>query len=233
MAAARSNPPSVVCDSDALIQIFLSCGVQVLRWLRSRYGVQPIVSPEVELELRSHRRHGPQIDADLRKAIANGALVVADRAYVDLLATPPAAADALYRQIQATGVKYALRVGKGEAYTHAWAIGLGVPALSNDEQAVRTLLGQSLVTAAPVVRFYDLVILGLQADFFTKGACDSIRSDLRNKDEGVVREFDAQSLDEGLKTFVPRLIDSTYPLVGNSGSPGQTGHETRLTLIAI
>ena len=51
------------------MQFLLARQIQPFRTLRDRYSIQPILAPEVEIELRSHRRLAQRIAPELRRAL--------------------------------------------------------------------------------------------------------------------------------------------------------------------
>src|SRR2546425_8700904 len=68
------NPRLLLCDTDSLIQLFLTRLVTKkllpLRVLRDEYGIQPAIVEEVETELMWTRRYKDQFAPELKKALA-------------------------------------------------------------------------------------------------------------------------------------------------------------------
>ena len=103
-----SNPLALVCDTDALIQLFIADELRPLLHLKKRYGIQPLVAPEVEFELRSnhHQKHD-RIVAGLRKATSQGAIRVVDEGVVmDLTGKGPNIASAICQKAKGCGRSY-------------------------------------------------------------------------------------------------------------------------------
>lgn len=135
-----SRPAFVLCDTDAVIQFLLTGETRPLRLLPARYSIQPLVVAEVEIELQSIPRFRKRIAPELKKALANGVLRILDQVVLEAhFGGPPAgslAAASAMTQIAALGREYQQHVDLGEAYTHAAAVTLGVPALSHDRTAL-------------------------------------------------------------------------------------------------
>ncbi len=212
-------PPLLLfCDTDCLIQLFMVNQTSLLRWFRTRYHLEAVVVPEVENELSWHMKFRDQFDPELRKTIASGLLAVLDYSQPEQLSdffSIPHAAAATSQAITKTGNDYALKVGEGEAYSHAACIHLGMPLLSHDKSAINTLLYNDLKTAAPVLRVFDLIALAYQQGALTVNACDSIRQGLGRAHEFIPKAFRHASFERGLKEFDPRL----YELPANADRP--------------
>src|ERR1035437_319592 len=132
------RPPMLVCDADALFQGFLS-DIKPLQILRAKYAIQPVIVPQVEIELKSNRKLAARISYDLKKALSSGLIRVLDVAALSLVGIQDPAAQAIYNAIQQLGNQYLVYSDYGEAFTHAAAITLGVPAMSHDVSALRAL----------------------------------------------------------------------------------------------
>ena len=131
------NPDLIFCDSDALIQIFIVDATNLLQALKVDFGIEPVIMPEVEMELRWTKRFRNRFEQPLRKAVSAGRLAICDQALLQSHfgpTGPPA-----FSAIQSLGATYHKKVGRGEAYTLAAATTLAVPALSNDFQAIKVL----------------------------------------------------------------------------------------------
>ena len=204
-------PPLLLfCDTDCLIQIFIATQSSLLRWFKSRYGLQAVIVPEVESELAWHGKFRDRFDPDLRKAVTSGLITVFDYSRSEQLSPFfPAlhAATAAARTITKTGGDYALKVGSGEAYSHAVCVHLGMPLLSHDRSAINTLRLNNLQTAAPVLRVFDLVALAYQQREMTAKACDAIRQALGRSREFLPRAFRHASFERGLSDFEARLCE--------------------------
>jgi hypothetical protein len=197
------------CDSDCLIQIFISNQVPLLRWLRANYGLEAIVVPEVDAELSRHQKFKDQFEADLRKAETSGIITVFDysRPEVQLSFLPPTQAATTMRAILTTGHVYRSRLGRGEAFSHAACAHLDMPLLSHDINAVRILLKNNLKTAAPVLRVFDLVVLAYHKQGISQKECKAIRQALQGSSEWLPSAFDRNSFVAGLPYYNARLHD--------------------------
>jgi hypothetical protein len=218
-----SRPDFLVCDADATFQLLLTRQTALLGILLHDYGVRPIIVPEVDIELRSHRRLTPQILPTLTKALKNGLLSVMD---IQILEShfgggPSGAltAGAAKTNINMRGAAYNLRVDRGEAYSHATAVELSVPVLSHDRAALDALTNAGLAVPSTVLRFYDLLVLGFQIQRLTETEIDNVRSSLLSQHEFVPGAFKASSFQDGLRNFDARLLDGARPSVGSGAQP--------------
>lgn len=200
------------CDTDCLIQLFLVRQVGLLKWLRTRYDLRSIVVPEVENEVVWHRKFADKFEPDFKKAVAACVIAVFDYSQPEVqlssMFAPPQAAAAA-RAIQGTGRGYALRVGNGEAYSHAAGVHLGMPLLSHDKSAIDTLLTGRLQTAAPVLRVFDLICLAYRQNQIAEKQCDVIRQTLRQAGEFLPAAFRNASFVNGLRSYDQRLFETT------------------------
>jgi hypothetical protein len=150
------NPSLLICDSDALVQFFLVDNLQPLQTLRSRFQIQPTITLEVEIELRWLGKYKNYFAPKLDKALKHGTLTKLDEVnFQGYLGT--ATAGTSWGTFQALGARYYGFVQRGEAYTHAAAVSLAMPAMSNDAKAVRVLESQMMNVAVPVLRFFDVI----------------------------------------------------------------------------
>lgn len=221
------NPPLLVCDSDALVQFFLIDDLRPLQALTTTFDIQPTITLEVDLELRWLAKYKSRFVPKLDKALKHGILTKLDQnTFQGYLGA--AAAGTSWGSFQALGVRYYGVVQRGEAYTHAAAVSLGMPALSNDGKAVRVLEGQMMSVAVPVLRFFDIIIFAHESGALTTKECEEIRSALFTNGEGLPGPFQNASFINGAKTFPCRLR------VGNSTaapSPEPMNHYDPLTII--
>ncbi len=232
MPSAGSGPTCLPCDTDVLIQVFLGKAIEALHVLRNAFGIQPVITEEVEQELRQQRTHGAVCEQHLSKALATGVLVLADVDFVCQVVAAPSrhVGQGFFDQFQLLGDQYRKRVGRGEAYTHALGVTLGVPVASNDFRAVTALKSVNQQLPSPVLRFFDLLVFGYQEGRLSLSECNEVRANLLSSKEGLDRSFQHASFEDGLRDFVPRLIVADKALVGNSGRPGADGVEARLSL---
>ena len=128
---------------------------RLFRELRSNFDIQPVVVQEVETELRWTKHHRNRFEAHLKKAISTGCLAICDVSFLQTHLGAPATAT--FSGIQTLGRANGRHVGAGEAYTHAAALTLGVPALSNDFSAIRVLQHAGFQLPSPVLRFFGSV----------------------------------------------------------------------------
>lgn len=225
------KPSAIACDSDVLVQIYSSCGHHLLRWIKSQYGVTPVIADAVNVEMRWVGRHKDAFEKELQKSLDGGVITIGDLQWAQSRISPSTAAQTVFDAYESLGNELNRMIGRGEAYTHALAQSFGVLACSNDQQAISVLTAAGRSVGAPIVRFFDLVCLAFQAGEFDDGACNSICKQLRRVGEGLPGEFEHHSFSDGLQLYVPRVIDSSRPLVGSSGAPSSnTGPASRLTL---
>jgi len=213
-------PAFVICDTDALLQFLIVSDIRALLTLRNSYRIQPLVVPEVEIELRSHRRYATRVSQELTKLLGNGVLKILDKAVLAAhFGGPPsgplASAQAL-AQIQQLGAQLYRHCDTGEAYSHAAAITLDVPAMSHDRSALDAILNAGLPVPKTVLRAFDLLSLSFQIGYITANDCDQIRSDLVKEGEWVPKSFNKNSFVGGLQSFCPRLHDLKHSRLGGA-----------------
>ena len=227
------NPKLLVCDSDALIQLFIGNALQPLRELKRQFGVQPVITPEVELELRSLQKYAKRIDAPLTKSLNHQTIVVLSPAWIQ--AHLGSAADPLYAAAQALGSRYHGIVGAGEAYSHAACVTFRVPMLSNDRNAVRFLVKKGWATSSPPLRAFDLVVFGFQIGCMREQDCDAFRHQMttQERNEAVPDEFRNRSFADGLPLFTPLLLDGSRPWIGAAATTGEAPHDRTLVIYPL
>jgi hypothetical protein len=204
------NPALLLCDSDALIQFFIADDLRPLQSLRTQFGIQPVIALEVDLELRWLAKHKDRFVSTLDKALRTGTLAKLDQAtFQSCLGT--ATPGTSWSTFQSLGTKYYGYVQRGEAYTHAAAVTLGMPAMTNDGNAVRVLEGQMLSVAVPTLRSFDLFSFALEFGVLQIKECEDIRSELLANGEGLPGPFANKSFEDGVKKFPCRLRHSNAP----------------------
>ncbi len=212
-----ANPRFLLIDTSVLLPLVVTEQMPLLRLLRTQYRVQPAIVLAVEAEattiLATHPKFRGRQDR-LRKATSTGTITKLDR---DALAASPSP-DAMLRQIESEGRRLSLRVDRGEAYTHGAASVLGVPVATNDVTAVNRLLRDGEVVTRPVIRFWDLLVFGLQVGHLEEAACDRVRQHLVSMQERLPPCFTARSFVSGLGEFYARLADSRCSPIG-AGTP--------------
>jgi hypothetical protein len=230
--SASVNPKLIVIDTSVLVQIIATDQIGTLRLLRSGYGVQPVIVQAVEAEIscllnNQSKFRGRQ--EQLRKARGNNTLAVADREF--LATIRGSGVDAWLRQMESEGERLYLVVDRGEAFSHAASIVLGVPIATNDTSAVYRLLKSGESIPRPIIRFWDLVAFGYQVGHLDDAACDRIRQTLRKLGERMPRCFVDRSYIDGLPEFYPRLACAGHQFVG-AGQP-QEKFDERLVLSPV
>ncbi len=154
------NPGLLPCDTDALIQLFLTAAhtksLLPLRMLKDDYGIQPSIVVEVEMELMQSRKFGTKFAPELRKAVGNGTIEILD-ATAFAKYVPGHLAKGVFGNFQTLGLQYNKYADRGESYTLAAAVTLNVPALSNDKSALDALDINGMVLPTPVLRAFDLL----------------------------------------------------------------------------
>jgi len=184
-----------------------------LRQLKMTYGMQPVIVPEVEVELRSHKRLGIRCEPQLNKALHSGTIQILDKSSFAGL-VPISGVGTSFAEIQELGNTYALHVGSGEAYSHAAAVQLGTPILSHDNQAVRILLNQNFQPASPVLRAFDILALSYQIGSITGIQADQFRKCLLAEREMLPAVFHNCGFEEGLPNFGCRIVDEEMLPIG-------------------
>jgi hypothetical protein len=198
------NPAILLCDSDVLVQFFLSGDLRPLTELKTRFGIQPVVVLEVDLELRWLGKHKDRFVSPLEKALKHKTLLRLDQALFQSFLSS-AAPGTSWSSYQALGAQYYGYVQRGEAYTHAAGVALGFPTASNDFKAILTLQAQMLAIPAPVLRFFDLCVFAYECGVLNLKSCEFVRSELLKHGEGLPKAFANSSFEDGLKTFRCRL----------------------------
>jgi hypothetical protein len=225
------EPRILVCDTDALIQFFLTkhiTGLVPLRVLKDNYQIQPAIIEEVEVELAWTRKFGSQFEPELRKALATGTIQLLNEAAFHQY-VPPHLAKTVFSSFQALGLEHNKYVDPGEAYTLAAAATLSEPALSNDVTALRALENNGFALPSPVLRPFDLLALCFQTGTMTETECNAVRQELVRVGEHVPRPFRRASFTNGLANFCPRLLESGVPITAKPAA--QTQDYTRRILV--
>jgi hypothetical protein len=213
--AQPTNPTFFVADSSALLQLILPEEMRTLRALKTDYGIQCVITEAVEGELRRKLQNKfPEKSGVLRKAVHNGTIIVLSEAALSAGGYKSAAA--LIDQIEQLGRTYALRIDRGEAYTHAASNILGVPSLSQDLEALWRLINAGVYVQRPILRAFDVVIFGLQIGILSEDDCKQVRKDLLRCDQGILSCFRNCAVIDGLPSFYQRLCDAEKTPLGAS-----------------
>lgn len=191
--------------------VFFANEISPFKHLKDGYGIQSVISQEVDVELRWLGKHKDRFAPQLDKALKSGVLRVLDPAHFQSLVSS-APTGASWAGFQSLGAQYEGRIHRGEAFTFAAAVTLGVPALSNDFNAIKTLESNFLALPSPVLRAFDLLAFCHQSGCLDLKACDEVRSALLKNGEGMPRAFMNASFQDGLRNFSPRLQDAPASL---------------------
>ena len=106
------NPALIVADTSALIQIVVSEEVTPLRVLRQEYSVQLAVHEAVETEINWRvQKKFPEKRTTLKKLFSTNTVAVLDRMLLSQHGYK--SAPALLEQIDASGERFSLRIGRG------------------------------------------------------------------------------------------------------------------------
>jgi hypothetical protein len=222
---------TLICDADALIQLFLSSQGELLKKLKRFYGIRPVITEAVEQELfRARMRNSDKFQPQVQKALANGALTLLDEHNLGAFTSNDP--HTTYISIQVEGAKNHVHLGKGEAYSHAAGVVLRAPVMSNDMKAIVIADRVRLTTAKPTIRAYDLFVLFHQIGELSDKDCDDIRKDLTGFGESPPAALAGCKFAEGLKHFCARLVDVDGPILAN-GAEIELADRYRLTVQRI
>lgn len=190
------NPEYLLVDTDVLLQAFLARLKSPFGVFRQRFGVVAAVVPEVERETRFNK-YGTRFEPDFLKLRDAGHVVTLGTAELRQLLSDRGERDPqithVIQRYSQTAQQYALHIDEGEAYTHAAAITFGLPMVSNDWQAIRGLEAQGLPTGAPVLRFFDCLVLAEEENVLSAQKCQAIRDEFRRIGEHVPEAFDSHA----------------------------------------
>jgi hypothetical protein len=149
--------------------------------------------PEVEIEVRWHPKFRSQFEPQILRAVDTGSLTVLGPAEVRKVLVsrgiPAAAIESQMRALAQRCEEYEIHVGQGEAYTHANAVTLTLPAMSNDGAAVRQLLAEGKLVSCPTLRFFDLLVFARTVGWISDDAGESARSYLDGAHEYLPPQF--------------------------------------------
>src|SRR5579872_146863 len=209
VAESEIVPQLLVCDTDALIQIFIAEQGELLKKLRRIYGIQPVITESVEDELfRPGKRKAALFQPKAQKALDNQALLILDERSVGAFTSNDR--HTTYSSIQLLGQRNNIAIGRGEAFSHAAGVVLRAPVLSNDSKAVEIADRRDLQIAQHVLRAYDVFVLFHQIGQLSEKDCDEIRKLLAAAEEAPPYVFRNRKFIEGLAHFCPRLVDRNF-----------------------
>lgn len=228
---ALTNPQILICDTDALIQIFTARQGELLKRLKRRYGIQPVIPESVEAEItrRGHPK-SPLTLPSVNKALDNGALIVLEERIIGGFTSNDA--HSTYTSIQLIGQDNALHIGPGEAYAYAAGVVLRAPVLSNDAKAVTISDRFGIKRPTYLLRAYDVFMLFHQNGELEERDCDKIRQALLAADEALPFQVRSKSYGDGLAHLYPRLVDGDYPVLA-TGSQAELGDLNQLVVRSI
>lgn len=208
-----TNPPLIVGDTSSLTQLVIAEDATVLRALKQSYGIQIAITEAVEAELRRVIRYKfPSKESFLRKALSSKVFSVIDKTL--LISLGYKAVPALLEQMDQLGEKFHRRVDRGEAYTHAASNVLGAPTLSQDIAALWQLVNDGIDVQRPVLRAFDILIFGAQANVCDLESCARARKHLLKAKETVLACFENCSVADGLPNFYLRICDADLDILG-------------------
>jgi hypothetical protein len=210
-----ANPSWLIMDTDVLIQVLLTKSTGLLRKLKNEYSVQPLIVEAVEAEMFRHtRRRFSNIKALYDKTLNSGTIRVLTE---ELLRHENGSAigSSLFRQAERLGQDLHNAIDRGEAFSHAAAITLGVPVMTHDRNAINKLGGNGVKFSEPLLRIYDLIAFGVQTGALTYDDCDGVRDALLDNNEWVMQCFRNCKYSSGLPLFFPRLVDGALPFIGS------------------
>lgn len=233
-----SGPACLFVDTDVLFQLFIGGAPHVLRDLRSSYDIAATIVPEVEIEVTNNRKFGTKFASDLRRSLSNGWIQLMDGGnYGTIIGSnahlQTAATGVSYADIQRSGQRYNYRVDRGEAYTHATAVALSQPAASNDFNAIRTLDRAGMALPNPVLRTFDLITFAYQIGTMSERDCNQFRKELLANNEFIPRVWRNANFLDGLRHFVPRLVDTKAAAVGQAPAHSTAAYARQLNVIPV
>ncbi len=196
-----------IFDSDALIQIFIAGQQELLRMLREDYGVSCYLMNEVEVELRKNPKFSSLIRPRLEKALKHKYISLLSSSELERLA-PPDTEPVSLAEIRELGQEYAMEIGPGEAFTHAAAILLDVPSVSNDMNAIKILETRGRRMPRTILRSFDLFAFFYIEKQLTTREVEHIRKDLLAQGEWVPPSIKNASFEDGIGSIRCRLETS-------------------------
>lgn len=196
-----------IFDSDALIQIFITGQQELLRILLEDYGVSCYLMNEVEVELRKNLKFSSLIRPKLEKALKHKYISLLSSSELERLA-PPDTEPVSLAEIRELGQEYAMEIGPGEAFTHAAAILLDVPSVSNDMNAIKILEARGRRMPRTILRSFDLFAFSYMEKHLTTHEAEHIRKDLLAQGEWVPPSIKHASFEDGVGGISCRLATS-------------------------
>lgn len=218
----------IICDTDALTQIFCTKHETILKQLHVQFRIEYAVTEAVEAELlRPRRRHSECTRDGFQKALDTGLItILSPRTLGQYTSNNPFVT---YDSIELLGQQYNRIIQRGEAYTHAAAHVLKCAVLSNDWKAIRDADRSGLVFDHPTFRVYDLLVFLYQCGECEEKLCDGFRKALHEVDEAPHSAFANRKFRDGLPNFYLRLVNPEFEIVG-SMSETELGDNNRVLL---
>ena len=211
--AVPPNPLLILLDSDVVFQIFLADQIPTLLHIKRKYHIQPMVVEAVDVEIRKNKKFRGRFDKVYQKSVDHETVLILDARSLPAFVTSDARS--VYESIQSTGLRYNLFMDYGESYTHAAAVILRAPVVSNDHNALRVAQKNGLDIQEPVLGTFDLVVFALQTGHLNDRDCEEIRKKLLAAGEPVYAAFKHRSFRDGLPNFYARLTDISIPAIGS------------------
>lgn len=188
--------------------MFLANELRPLRDLKNLYGMQPAIVQEVDVELRWLGHYGNRFVPQLDKSLKNGLIARLDKTlFQSLLGNAPPGTS--WATFQSLGAQYLGFVDKGEAYTHAAGVVLGLPTASDDFRAIQVLQFQMQNLPCPILRSFDLFGFAHEATILPLQECERVRSCLLKENRWVPAAFKNNSFEKGIANFPLRLRDTS------------------------
>lgn len=232
-AETSQAPRFLILDTSVLLPLIAAELLKtILQGVSDAFRVASVVHPAVKAEAEFHLARNRKFlgrQEQLNKAFKKGTVSVLGRSFLEQWHSRTAA-DALLERIDQEGERLNAWVDRGEAYSHAASFVLGVPIVTGDQRAVRVLLDAGEPVPRPVLRFWDLVVLGFQCGWLDANACDKVRQRLREIGERLPPWLQHQSFQDGLCEFYPRLVSASHPVVGSRDPIDALDHDLRLVM---
>ncbi len=225
------NPRFLLADTSSILPLAIGGCLPTLKRLHSEYGIKTLITEKVEMEVRWHVNENQKFIGfkdPVYRALEHKLLSVLDDRFAEAHGLGYEFLDDVdiaSRRLQGIGVD------EGEAYTHAAATALGVPALTNDTAALRKLDKNGDVFPG-AIRCFDIIGFAFQVNFLTNAMCDEARLCMIRANEGIERVFRHRSFTEGLTHFYLRLVDGNSSPVGSS-VPVQKYDRDRFSIVKL
>jgi hypothetical protein len=209
-------PQLILIDTSSLLPLIYCGHGRLVRSIKARYalqfGIVQAVKSESQNKLTPPSKFAGRQEA-LRKAVENNTLVVVDGTY--LKSRFGTVGESLFRRCDEEGERlFYLGLDRGEAYTYGASLVLNCPVVNNDTTALRRLRREQTDVPTPHLRFWDVILLGLQSGLLVQKDCEDTRTSLLKLKERLPACFTGNSVGAGMSGFYCRLIDPTKPTIG-------------------